>query len=102
MVRIPALCLNISGCPAPSGKLSTTLETELLTSFVTSSKSKLVSNVRVILELSSSLNESTVSRPGVPATKSSIFCVICVSTISAEAPLYSVCIVTIGGCLIYF
>ena len=37
MVRIPALCLNISGCPAPSGKLSTTLETELLTSFATSS-----------------------------------------------------------------
>ena len=87
VVLIPALCLNISGCSAPSGKLSTTLATELLTSFVTSSRSKPVSNVKVILELSSSLKESIVSRPGVPPTKSSIFWVICVSIISAEAPL---------------
>ena len=73
VVRIPALCLNISGCSAPSGKLSKTLETELLTSLATSSKSKFVWNVRVILELSSSLKESIVSKPGVPPTKSSIF-----------------------------
>ena len=26
VVLIPALCLKISGCPAPSGKLSKTLE----------------------------------------------------------------------------
>ena len=70
---MPALCLKISGCSAPSGKLSSTLDTELLTSLATSSKSKLVSNVSVILELSSSLNESIVSSPGVPPTKSSIF-----------------------------
>ena len=70
---MPALCLNISGCSAPSGKLSKTLETELLTSLVTSSKSRSVSNVKVILELSSSLKESIVSKPGVPPTKSSIF-----------------------------
>ena len=79
--------MKISGASAPSGKLSITRATELRTSFVTLSRSKFVSNVKVILELSSSLNESIVSTPGVPPTKSSIFCVICVSTISAEAPL---------------
>ena len=73
VVRIPALCLNISGCSAPSGRLSKTLDTELLTSLVTSSKFKSVSKVKVILELSSSLKESMVSKPGVPPTKSSIF-----------------------------
>ena len=70
---MPALCLNISGCSAPSGRLSNTLATELLTSLATSSKSKLFSKVSVILELSSSLKESIVSNPGVPPTKSSIF-----------------------------
>jgi len=65
--------LKISGCSAPSGKLSKTLDTELLTSLATSSKSRLVSKVSVILELSSSLKESIVSKPGVPPTKSSIF-----------------------------
>ena len=73
VVLIPALCLKISGCSAPSGKLSRTRATELLTSLATSSKFKPVSNVRVILELSSSLKESIVSSPGVPPTKSSIF-----------------------------
>ena len=73
VVRIPALCLNISGCSAPSGKLSNTLDTELLTSLATLSRSRSVSKVNVILELSSSLKESIVSKPGVPPTKSSIF-----------------------------
>ena len=70
---MPALCLNISGAPAPSGKLSITRETELRTSLVTSSRFRLVLNVSVILELSSSLKESIVSNPGVPPTKSYIF-----------------------------
>ena len=73
VVLIPALCLKISGELAPSGRLSMTLATELRTSLVTLSKSKPVSKVSVILELSSSLKESIVSNPGVPPTKSSIF-----------------------------
>ena len=73
---MPALCLKISGASAPSGKLSITRATELRTSLVTSSRSKPVSNVNVILELSSSLKESIISMPGVPPTKSSIFWVI--------------------------
>ncbi len=73
MVLKPALCLNISGGSAPSGKLSTTLETAFLTSLVTLSKFSPVLKVNLIEDLSSSLVESIVSSPGVPPTNSSIF-----------------------------
>ena len=76
VVLKPADCLKISGALASFGKLSTTLEIALLTSFATSSISRLSLKVISILDLSSSLIESIETRPGVPPIKSSIFCVI--------------------------
>ena len=73
VVLKPADCLNISGASDSVGKLSNTLAIELLTSFATSSISRLSLNVRSILDLSSSLIDSIETNPAVPPTKSSIF-----------------------------
>ena len=83
----PALCLSISGASASSGRLSVTLLTLSLISFVAESRSIEVSNSILIVPLPFSEVESMFFIPSAPPITSSIISTISLEIISAEAPL---------------
>lgn len=78
--------LPISGGSASSGRLAATRATRSRTSFAASSTERDGSNSRLMLERPSRLCEVIFVTPSMPATRSSMTCVILVSTTSADAP----------------
>ena len=82
----PALCLSISGASASPGRLSDTLLTLSLISFVAASRSIEVSNSILIVALPFSEVESIFFIPSAPPITSSNISTISLDIISAEAP----------------
>ena len=73
-----------------------TRATRSRTSLAAASTSRLTSNSMRTCERSSSLSDSILRMPSMPATESSMICVILVSMIAADAPRYAVVIETVG------
>ncbi len=88
--------LAISGGSASGGSALTTRATRSRTSFAASSTERSGANSRLMFERPSMLCEVILVTPSSPATRSSITCVIFVSTTSAAAPRYVVSIETTG------
>ncbi len=82
----PKSTLPTSGGSASGGRLPTTRATRSRTSLAASSTERPGSNSRLMLERPSVLCEVILVMPSSPATRSSITCVILVSTTSADAP----------------
>ena len=82
----PALCLSISGELESSGRLSLTLLTLSLISFVAASRSIEVSNSIFIVSLQFYEVESIFFIPSAPPITSSIISTISLEIISDEAP----------------
>ena len=82
----PALCLSISGESESSGRLSLTLLTLSLISFVAASRSIEVLNSILIVALPFSEVESIFFMPSAPPITSSNISTISLEIISAEAP----------------
>ncbi len=78
--------LPISGGSASCGSWAATRATRSRTSFAASSTGRPGSNSRLMLDRPSTLWDVIFVTPSSPATRSSITCVILVSTTSAEAP----------------
>ncbi len=76
----------ISGGSASTGSWSSIPETRSRTSLAAPSMSRSMLNSMVMAERPSSLTDSMVSMPSTPDTRSSISCVMRVSTTFAEAP----------------
>ena len=81
---------------ASCGSVATRRERRSRTSLAASSMSRSSANWIVMRESSSALEDVSFSMPSMPATASSMGCVMRDSTTGAEAPRYVVCTVTDG------
>ena len=81
-----ASALTICGGSASGGKPRITRAMRSRTSLAAASTSRLTSNSMRTCERSSSLSDSILRMPSMPATESSMICVILVSMIAADAP----------------
>jgi hypothetical protein len=77
---------STSGVSASSGRLSSTREIRSRMSSAAASRSRDRANSTVTRERPSSLDEEIVRIPSTPTMRSSIICVMRVSTTAAEAP----------------
>ena len=86
ITRPEASSLRMSGASASAGSWSITPPMRSRTSFAASSMSRSSVNSSWIIDTPSSLLELMASSPAMPAMRSSIGCVMRVSTTAAEAP----------------